>query len=875
VTCTEGRRLRKCRRDAAALTGTGGTRARHPPAAAAGTNDAGGRRESKKARGGTVVAQPTPAPTSVVVAEPIQSMPMVPPTPAPVTSSSLSALLECPAPNCSKKFRDQSGLQYHQSHAHRKQSDSAGGSQPVLDSFVAEPDCKPLNGHQSNSKHSALVENEISGSAVSTDTSTKSSFASSTSPTGKRSLPVSAEGGDGTPASKRQRVDDAIAPSRVNDQSESVDDFSAVAMEHNGVIAQVASSAKQIVKDEPVELLTNIKRESDAGLFPLGDGEILSKDELDGSSVNSFRKSKGSTPLVGKDHLLRPTPNAVDRKPVGGEAISPAYSDISDTTANADGGSARPNRGDHHSLLEHGAGRHSMNGRLPPSVVDQTCKDLVGSSRSIGMAPQSASSEIGSGIDRHKLAPDSAQVQSLGAMTKDRNVDTTSKNNAGQQQQQAAAMEYIQMESMRQAYLQMYGGGSSSPGLPPGPGVAPPFGFGVDPTMAYRMQLMAAAAAAAGPREFNPHLEHWMAAAAAASGGHHRGVPGGGGGIFPGLDPAGGSPVLGPGDAKPVDMSSKRMQSATPTDHRSRSPSGSASMSAGPRDSSLTTPGGRSQTPLSSGGGGFRPLGDTPNASSNHHQQRGGSSSHSSHHRDRHGAAPGRSHSGSSGRVDASADGHSSSSSRIPPLSVGFDGSTGSGGNDPTPPLLQRRPDDPYDGPSPAAVHRRSLDLIQQQQQLPRHRGGGSTTPSSGSNRATTPRGGLFPAGRDDDKVPLSGASSSSSTSSSRWNPSSSSSSSKDAAAAFAGRSNPAAGGVPGTLPSGPGSSPIPSPAAGTCGPYTPGPPSGHHRESPQTKRHVHTHHHTHVINAAYPVYGQYPSKHALNTDRYLQCYLL
>jgi hypothetical protein len=342
--------------------------------------------------------------------------------------------------------------------------------------------------------------------------------------------------------------------------------------------------------------------------------------------------------------------------------------------------------------------------------------------------------------DGHKPSLEATPVQSA----KDRGPESAAKIHTGQQQQ-AAAMEYIQMESMRQAYLQMYSGSSNSPGMPTSAGVAPPYGFGVDPAMAYRMQLMAAAAAAAGPREFNPQLEHWMAAAAAAaaSGGHHRGA--GGGAIFPGLDPAG-APLTGPGDAKPVDMSAKRMQAGTPTEHRARSPAGPGAMAAGPREGSLSTTGssGRSQTPLS-GSGSFRHLSDTPGSS----QQRG-SSSHSSHHRDRdrHGSSANRVLAGTSGR-EGSGDGHSSAS-RIPPSSAAFDvpGAGGGAGGDPTPPLLHRRPEDSYDGLSPAAGHRRSLDLMQQQQQqMPRHRSGGSTTPSSGDNRAPTPRSGLFPTG--------------------------------------------------------------------------------------------------------------------------------
>jgi hypothetical protein len=55
VSCTEGRRLRKCRRDAAALSANSGTRSRQQ-AATAGASDATGRRDSKKARGAASAA---------------------------------------------------------------------------------------------------------------------------------------------------------------------------------------------------------------------------------------------------------------------------------------------------------------------------------------------------------------------------------------------------------------------------------------------------------------------------------------------------------------------------------------------------------------------------------------------------------------------------------------------------------------------------------------------------------------------------------------------------------------------------------------------------------------------------------------------------
>jgi hypothetical protein len=126
---------------------------------------------------------------------------------------------------------------------------------------------------------------------------------------------------------------------------------------------------------------------------------------------------------------------------------------------------------------------------------------------------------------------------------------------------------------------------------------------------------------------------------------------------------------------------------------------------------------------------------------------------------------------------------------------------------------------------------------------------------SSSGNRVPTPRSTLLPVTNHDED----------SSSKSRWN----SLPGKDTASPFGGR-----GGAPigVTVPmAAPRSSPASSPVPGTaCGPYTAGGPSSmpqqqphvpHHCDPPQTKRHVHTHHHTHVINAAYPVYGQYPGK--------------
>jgi hypothetical protein len=340
VSCTEGRRLRKCRRDAAALSASSGTRARQQPATT-GTSDTGGRRDSKKARG--AATQSTASSNSSL--DSIQATTAVTPSATP-SAAATATLLECPAPNCNKKFRDPNGLQYHQSHAHRKQVESV--AHPHAETGSGEHDGRlQRNGsHHHSGKHVLSTEQADTG----VDSAIKSTTAAA-----KRQL-SGAENGD-VSASKRPRVECSDGPEGAMETSE-VNGAGTSAAAQNNVVDGI------FVKQATMEPHLSIKREIDA----MPSDDTAAKDDLDipCTPVKNFRKSKMSS-MVSKDQSLRPPNAAAGKSSVGGvEAISPAYSDISDS-ANVDGGSVRPGRGDEH-RDDHGAVRHQANGRL--SVKD-------------------------------------------------------------------------------------------------------------------------------------------------------------------------------------------------------------------------------------------------------------------------------------------------------------------------------------------------------------------------------------------------------------------------------------------------------------------------------------------------------------------------
>ncbi|XP_037079590.1 zinc finger protein 608-like [Pollicipes pollicipes] len=86
---------------------------REPPAAE--------RSASKRSRTNSQTSQPEPAASAPGTPEPAPATPSPAPTPTPApapASPACQTLIECPEPNCSKKYRHMNGLRYHQSHAH-------------------------------------------------------------------------------------------------------------------------------------------------------------------------------------------------------------------------------------------------------------------------------------------------------------------------------------------------------------------------------------------------------------------------------------------------------------------------------------------------------------------------------------------------------------------------------------------------------------------------------------------------------------------------------------------------------------------------------------------------------------------------------------
>lgn len=98
---------------------------------------------------------PTPTPPAIPTPTPIPTPTHTPPPPPSLSSSPPPSpiLLECPEPNCSKKYKHINGLKYHQSHAHgnvddeeTKESGGSGGSSSggSLSEAEEEPSPAPI-----------------------------------------------------------------------------------------------------------------------------------------------------------------------------------------------------------------------------------------------------------------------------------------------------------------------------------------------------------------------------------------------------------------------------------------------------------------------------------------------------------------------------------------------------------------------------------------------------------------------------------------------------------------------------------------------------------------------------------------------------------
>ena len=57
-------------------------------------------------------------------------------------------LIECPEPNCSKKYKHINGLKYHQSHAHNNDEDMDGDDVEVADNTRSTDSPKHVLEHQ-------------------------------------------------------------------------------------------------------------------------------------------------------------------------------------------------------------------------------------------------------------------------------------------------------------------------------------------------------------------------------------------------------------------------------------------------------------------------------------------------------------------------------------------------------------------------------------------------------------------------------------------------------------------------------------------------------------------------------------------------------
>jgi hypothetical protein len=297
-----------------------------------------------------------------------------------------------------------------------------------------------------------------------------------------------------------------------------------------------------------------------------------------------------------KDQQLLGCPSTVSA--AGGEAISPAYSDISDSNnTDVDERGAGGLRASREHLVKQQqqpvAGvTQIING--PDSVIRPPSRELavrtasdasrrtpptmMSSSQSLENNARNSSNRAATAEKDWPLL-DRRQQQQQGLVPPAISVTPPAPSQQQQQQlqgqQQAAALEFIQMESMRQAYLQMFGAAGAQPAVLP-------YGYPVDPATAYRMQLMAAAAASGRPA-LHPsavataaQYERLLAEQNVAQ--HRANGPAAPGSIS--------------ADAKPVDMSAKRCSVAVTSD---RSPSGSV-----PQDSFCSSNMmGRTPTPAS------------------------------------------------------------------------------------------------------------------------------------------------------------------------------------------------------------------------------------------------------------------------------------
>ena len=205
---------------------------------------------------------------------------------SPITAS--TSFIECPEPNCNKKYKHQNGLKYHQTHAHQLSSGVLSGIDDNEDD--TRDTCDNLDEDEDDAESTTADQSDATGENSNSGSVTKSStkIASSSVPIVEESTSKSAFDTDDTPLNNQEPVTmetDNIEPVSVTSNTkDSVSTKTNISVQSVAkVIAKpittlpsgnafqiVSSQHQQPVSSQPQSSLTTLGLISQSQVVPLG-----------------------------------------------------------------------------------------------------------------------------------------------------------------------------------------------------------------------------------------------------------------------------------------------------------------------------------------------------------------------------------------------------------------------------------------------------------------------------------------------------------------------------------------------------------------------------------------------------------------------------